>query len=448
LRVATVLADVFVKAGLLDRLAQCYADVSTQAEKPSSKEKGDTFTEVLTCIEACASSAIMFAWLGVLAGAPPCEPLDEQQTEQAMKEAADGFLAFLKVAGKPERARLVRELDARCDLAGRLSALSKQYSRFFPKQQVDSILSMLGGKGQNTAEAFPALPPAPIDQLLSLFPEADMTKLQKALSDNHGNVELVVTKICEKEIDVEPSLKEAPVLTAPIEDGQHLVIYKKGEHEDMEEGDGDSEEASEEAEKMRDTILARLAKMEEEEEREQIRRYEAQRLRKSTAGSDEYNDEYDDSFDDFVKYNFQDGEALDDTKDVSEDMVARTSSPVARNSSPTVHMSAGPAVAAAAAADSVAATRLRDEEDEEDEEEKEQGTRLHISRPSDSSLGRGGNGSKGRGGANRGGGNGNGRRGGGNSGNRGRYSGRGKKHHQGDRAMNKRNRGMLPIINA
>ena len=203
--------------------------------------------------------------------------------------------------------------------------------------------------------------------------------------DRHGrrvaDVEAVVARVCEGDLDVRPAVAEAPVLPEPLAEGARVVVLRgKGDAKSL--GDGDASGEGQGSEAMKDAILARLARMEEEEERERIRRYEAQRLRRGAGAADVYADDYDDSFDDFVRYDFQDGEELGDGDDDSDDG------------------GEGAAVPAAAAAAPVVVPQQQSQQ--------QQG-------------GRGG----GRGG--------------------GRRGGRGKNHHQSDRAMSKRNRGMVPI---
>ena len=416
LRVATACAAPFVRAGLLPQLARCHAQVAARLPHgDTTTAAGATAARVLRLVEACAASAVMFAWLAVFAGAPehlpppPPPPTpdaegvgDDRETarERERAEAAAGLLAFLRSAGDAEHGTLARALDDRCDLGGRVRALAAQHPTAFPRAQVDAVLLILGrstsstgstsssgsggGSGNSGNEAFPALPVSGVDQLLSLFPGADIAKLQAALAACGGRVEAVVARVCEGDLDVRPAVAEAPVLPEPLAEGARVVVLRgKGDAKSL--GDGDASGEGQGSEAMKDAILARLARMEEEEERERIRRYEAQRLRRGAGAADVYADDYDDSFDDFVRYDFQDGEELGDGDDDSDDG------------------GEGAAVPAAAAAAAAAAPVVVPQQ-----QSQQQG-------------GRGG----GRGG-----------RGGGR---------RGKNHHQSDRAMSKRNRGMVPI---
>lgn len=418
-RVATVCTAPFVRAGLFPQLSRCYAAVSARLmQGDATTPAAATATDVLRAIEACAASALMFAWLAVFAGAsehvPPPAAADMEESnsedtkdkeaarEKMRREAATGLLAFVRTAGDTTEGALVRALDDRCDLGARVRALAAQHRDVFPRADVDAALRALGrstattSSGGNDEEAFPALPTTGVDQLLSLFPGADIAKLEKALAACGGRVEDVVARVCEGGLDVQPDaaarVAEAPGLAEPLAEGSHLVVLhgRGGGHRgDVESSDGSSS-SKEEREEMKDAILARLARMEEEEERERVRRYEAQRLRRSAGAADVYADDYDDSFDDFVRYDFQDGEELGDgdSDDGNGDDGSSSSSGSVSAYSAAAKPAAKPAAQPAVAPQS--------------------------------SGGRGG----GRG---------------------GRRGGRGKNHHQSDRAMNKRNRGMVPI---
>ena len=401
LRVCPSGAPVLVRAGLMARLVSCYAEVSGLVGRPGVDEA--TAQSVLRCLEACAASAAMHAWFARFVGAAPAG-------EAELKQAADELLAWLETAARLPDALLVRALDGRCDLCGKLEALAAQHSSHFPRARVDAVLLMLGKAGSSSAaeagrggsapaEAFPELPVSPVDQLLSLFPGADIAKVQSALERCHGSVEDVVALVCENKIDIQGAKaagdgdgdgaeggEEGEEKEGEEEalGGQRLVVYRKGKKKGEEEEGEAADESTQKA------IMARLERMEAEDERERIRKYEAWRLRKSSGrdGADQYADDYDDSFDDFIRYDFQDGESLDDDNDTKAKEQQQ--------------QQYEPQAATAAAAASTTETET-------------------TSATSATSA-----------------------RGGGSGGRRG--SRRGKKHYQSDRAMSKRNRGMVPFM--
>ena len=189
-RVATVCTAPFVRAGLFPQLSRCYAAVSARLmQGDATTPAAATATDVLRAIEACAASALMFAWLAVFAGAsehvPPPAAADMEESnsedtkdkeaarEKMRREAATGLLAFVRTAGDTTEGALVRALDDRCDLGARVRALAAQHRDVFPRADVDAALRALGRSTATTSkdeEAFPALPTTGVDQLLSLFP--------------------------------------------------------------------------------------------------------------------------------------------------------------------------------------------------------------------------------------------------------------------------------------
>ena len=159
-----------------------------------------------------------------------------------------------------------------------------------------------------------------VAQVCEIIGEVDKEVVKGALIDNNYNVEIVIDKILNGVISVTPkSTAPAAPQPQPTEEKQKKNKSKKGEvgvkiSEKKKTAEEMENENFEKQAMLKESIFTRLERMEEEEELEQIHRYEQSRLRKVDSSSI-YDDEYDDSYDEFISYDFQqDGERFNDNQ--------------------------------------------------------------------------------------------------------------------------------------
>lgn len=165
-----------------------------------------------------------------------------------------------------------------------------------------------------------------VAQICEIIGDADKEILKGALADNNYNVEVVIDKILNGVISVTPQQSQSQPSSSREEEEEEKKMKKK-EKKKKKKGEvevkvSDKKKTAEEMENenferqalLKESIFTRLERMEEEEELEQIHRYEQSRLRKVDSSS-VYDDEYDDSYDEFINYDFQqDGERFNDNQ--------------------------------------------------------------------------------------------------------------------------------------